>query len=607
MADGTVLVSGFSYLLLSQVASRGVTFLLNLIVTRLLSPEAYGLAAVQFHLINTIILFLSREGFRRGCLRTPVDGQWKVETARRTLANAVLCIPAGCLVTLITCRVALGWHDADASHSPQIHRQAIWLQGAAAMLELLSEPLYVLAAVQLRFRLRALVDTAAIVAKSAATVALLQLTAMPAALALSWAQNAFAAVTLACYGAAYARDVPSWLSLEEASEADSEEMQEADSCKATHPTDLPDAATTGSDRSAVRQRKSKKKETEASTAAPHPDASANGSTQGGLLHGPTLWLCGSFSLQAAEKLVLAEGSKMVMVSLQSARSQGVYGLVVNLGSLVVRTVFQPFEEAAFTSFSTSGGDKWQSARLLAALVRSVAIVGLLSAAFGPAYSWLLLHLLYGARWSATAAPTALSAYSSYILLLAVNGILEAYVHASANSRQLVHINVGLVAFAGAHMALSGFLVRLGGASGLIAADSINMLLRIAFSLAYVRILSAGHARLTAFLPSRGSLAALSAASVITGCSGAVTVGPIAGGPIARMLALLHGSGGAASPMAGTAFQIRVAAHIGVGAACLASVLLAVRRCEGRLWSELAALRRGSGPAAGSASHAGKAV
>ena len=44
--------------------------------------------------------------------------------------------------------------------------------------------------------------------------------------------------------------------------------------------------------------------------------------------------------QAAEKLVLAEGSKLVMVALQSAYSQGVYGLVTNLGSLVVRTLFQ---------------------------------------------------------------------------------------------------------------------------------------------------------------------------------------------------------------------------------------------------------------------------
>ena len=90
----------------SQMSSRTVTFGLNLIIVRLLTPETYGvrytaycalqrpdlrcatlcchgkdhirplapsqLAAVQFHLINTVILFLSREGFRRGCLRTPV-------------------------------------------------------------------------------------------------------------------------------------------------------------------------------------------------------------------------------------------------------------------------------------------------------------------------------------------------------------------------------------------------------------------------------------------------------------------------------------------------------------------------------------------------------
>jgi Rft protein len=47
----------------------------------------------------------------------------------------------------------------------------------------------------------------------------------------------------------------------------------------------------------------------------------------------------------------------------------------------------------------------------------------------------------------------------------VNGILEAYVHASASSRQLVHINVGLILFAAAHLALSVLLVRLGDALG----------------------------------------------------------------------------------------------------------------------------------------------
>ena len=45
---------------------------------------------------------------------------------------------------------------------------------------------------------------------------------------------------------------------------------------------------------------------------------------------------------------------MVMAMGQSAYDQGVYGLVSSLGSLVVRTLFQPIEEAAFTAFSKQG-------------------------------------------------------------------------------------------------------------------------------------------------------------------------------------------------------------------------------------------------------------
>ena len=45
---------------------------------------------------------------------------------------------------------------------------------------------------------------------------------------------------------------------------------------------------------------------------------------------------------------------MVMAMGQSAYDQGVYGLVSSLGSLVVRTLFQPVEEAAFTAFLKAG-------------------------------------------------------------------------------------------------------------------------------------------------------------------------------------------------------------------------------------------------------------
>lgn len=58
-------------------------------------------------------------------------------------------------------------------------------------------------------------------------------------------------------------------------------------------------------------------------------------------------------LQAVEKLVLAESSKIAMTSVQAAYDLGIYGVVVNLGSIVVRTLFQPVEEAAFMAFSQS--------------------------------------------------------------------------------------------------------------------------------------------------------------------------------------------------------------------------------------------------------------
>ena len=46
---------------------------------------------------------------------------------------------------------------------------------------------------------------------------------------------------------------------------------------------------------------------------------------------------------------------MVLALCESSYNQGVYGLVTNLGSLVVRTIFFPVEEAAFRAFSSPSG------------------------------------------------------------------------------------------------------------------------------------------------------------------------------------------------------------------------------------------------------------
>lgn len=73
--------------------------------------------------------------------------------------------------------------------------------GAAAFLEILSEPLYILAAARLQFGLRVAVETVAMGAKGLLTLALVRRPAYPPAIAFSWAQLAYAGITLLGYAA----------------------------------------------------------------------------------------------------------------------------------------------------------------------------------------------------------------------------------------------------------------------------------------------------------------------------------------------------------------------------------------------------------------------
>lgn len=67
-------------------------------------------------------------------------------------------------------------------------------------------------------------------------------------------------------------------------------------------------------------------------------------------------------------------------------------------------------------------DLSQLAHVLSVLIKSVCLLGLLSASFGPAFSYTLIRIVYSTKWSETEAPAVLAWYSVYILLLSVNGV-----------------------------------------------------------------------------------------------------------------------------------------------------------------------------------------
>ena len=67
-------ISSLTALIGLQLFSRLFTFTLNQVLIRMASPEVFGAAAIQFELILSTILFLSREGVRTTILRVKTPG-----------------------------------------------------------------------------------------------------------------------------------------------------------------------------------------------------------------------------------------------------------------------------------------------------------------------------------------------------------------------------------------------------------------------------------------------------------------------------------------------------------------------------------------------------
>ena len=174
-------LTSISSLVFLQVFSRVFTFILNQALVRLATPQTFGTATVQFELLLSTTLFLSREGVRIALLR-------QRKSVPPDLARNISLLPAyvGAPIA-VALAVLYSATSAPAVRAQPYFHLSVSIYALAAALELAAEPLYICAQNELRVDVRVRAEGAAVFSKTLATFIGLAFTPP------EWALVAFAA------------------------------------------------------------------------------------------------------------------------------------------------------------------------------------------------------------------------------------------------------------------------------------------------------------------------------------------------------------------------------------------------------------------------------
>lgn len=449
---------GARFLILLQVATRLLTFLVNQLVLRYIPPEMLGVS-VQLELLGTSVLYFARESLRNTLQRRPASTNpsnlsghitegTRAGEAQIVVNLSLLTIPMGVVFAGALGKAYLSSATEDAIQQP-CFQSSVGLYLAAVVLELAAEPGFAIAQQQMRYRLRACAESAAAFAKCVSicgvTIYAAQHTMLIGPLPFAVGQFAYGITLLAVYGVAL------W-------------------------------------KTATANKFSVGLRAIASEAPENYVLSYFNTTLSSLA--ATMWF------QSAMKYILTQGDTLLVTWLISSHDQGVYALASNYGSLVARMLLLPLEDTArnlFSKLMAPGTLNFHTlsvgARILTMTLKLYLLLSLFATTLGPPFAPLGLKILAGSRWSNSEAGNVLSAYCYYIPLLAINGITEAFVQSVATAAQLrrqsMWMGVFSLLFA---VAGCGFVSTLGwGAQGLVAANVVNMACRIYWSGSFIAV------------------------------------------------------------------------------------------------------------------------
>ncbi|KAK8108741.1 Oligosaccharide translocation protein r.t1.c1 [Apiospora sp. TS-2023a] len=503
-------VRGASLLIVLQVASRAVTFVANQLLLRFLTAQLLGVST-QLEVYYLSVLFFARESLRVAIQRqrpttttsTDKDDKKSRNETHDSAQDSQSVVNVGHLALVLGLAAAVGlggaylkYVDAATAATPHLDT-ALYIYGLAAVIELLSEPAFVVLQHRLRFGPRAAAESYATFVRCAVTFG-----------AASWAWRRgcdWGALPFALGQLGYGLGLSGvyfgygwWLASAEGFSLLPRQIAQPDQ-----------AAEKKSDDQLVPSSSSK--------------AGSNGGYALGYFYRPTLNLAASMTAQSLVKHILTQGDTFLVSVLSNPQAQGVYALANNYGSLLARLLFQPVEESSRNYFSkllaatpadeelkptTTKEKKNDDATTepqqnpsvpsqqalakaradLVSILHAYLLLSILILTLGPFGAPLLVQLIAGPAWAASGAGLVLAQYCLYLPLLALNGIAEAFVSSVATRADVHRQSLWMAAFSVA-FALAGFVtlkVLDLGAPGLVYANAVNMLGRIAWSGAFIR-------------------------------------------------------------------------------------------------------------------------
>jgi oligosaccharide translocation protein RFT1 len=472
-------VRGASLLIILQIVSRAVTFIANQLLLRFLTAQLLGVSA-QLEVYYLSVVVFARESLRVAIQRqrsttvpnsaTPtaksVGGSSPSHESQSVVNVGHLALVLGLGAAVTLGGAYLHYADSAAASAPYLSL-SLYIYALAAIVELLSEPAFVVLQHRLRFGPRAAAESVATFLRCLSTFGTVNwawrtgrdLGVLPFALG----QLGYGIGLLAVY---------LWYGKGLASS---------------------EGFSLGLRRIAA---KGKSADREQSTVSEDYTL--------GYFYTPTLYLASSLTAQSFVKHILTQGDTFLVSIFSSPKSQGVYAVANNYGSLLARLVFQPVEESSRNYFSkllsiSSTGYKndsnestptnpskesvSQAKSNLQSLFRSYILLSVLVVTLGPFGAPLLVQIIAGKNWAEDGAGVVLAQYCLYIPLLAFNGITEAFVSSIATESQVHRQSIWMGAFS-IIFGIAGFVflhVLDLGAVGLVYANGINMICRIIWS------------------------------------------------------------------------------------------------------------------------------